>query len=127
MLNESASENVLVEDASKIPADDVASPGAGRRARGGVGAAPVAALVVGIVGVAAGWVPLAGRFVALACGAVAVICACVGLKRRDYPASALGRYGVSVAGLTLGCVCLFEGLRALACTSLVSMLMAPLN
>ena len=127
METENASENVPVEDASNIPAAGVASPGAGRCARGGVGAAPVASLVVGIVGVAAGWVPLAGRFAALACGVVAVICACVGLKRRDRFTSALGRYGVSVAGLTLGCVCLFEGLRARACTSVVSMLTAPLT
>lgn len=127
MENENASENAPVEGAPNVPAADVANAGAAERRARGVGAAPVAALVAGIVGVGVAWVPLAGRFAALACGVVAVVCACVGFKRRDRFASALSRYGVSVAGLTLGCVCLFEGLRALACTSAVSMLMAPLN
>lgn len=74
------------------------------------------ALVVGIVGVALGWVPLVGRFVALGCGVGAVVLGAVGMWRARAGARGSG-YNLAVAGLALGCVGIFEGLRTFGCAA----------
>ncbi len=74
------------------------------------------ALVLGVVGVALGWLPVVGRFVALGCGLAAVVLGAVGMRRATAGAKGSG-YNLAVAGLALGCVGIFEGVRMLGCAA----------